>query len=69
MAHSETRLADCVHCEAYFGTDPINSNKSRAGVKIAEAQGRSHRRHSGGDQGTAGMIFLTSKRYTNPNLS
>jgi len=33
MAHSETRLADCVRCEADFGTDPINSDKSRAGAK------------------------------------
>jgi hypothetical protein len=68
MAHSETRLANFVHCKTDFGTDPINSDKSRAGAKIAEAEGRSYRGHSGGVQGTAGMIFLTPKRYTNPNL-
>jgi threonyl-tRNA synthetase len=30
--------ADFVRCEADFGTDPINSDKSRAGAKIAEAE-------------------------------
>jgi threonyl-tRNA synthetase len=49
MAHSETRLANFVHCKTDFGTDPINSDKlrfhehatrsvSRAGAKIAEAE-------------------------------
>jgi hypothetical protein len=38
MAHSETRLASFVHCKTDFGTDPINSDKSRAGAKIAEAE-------------------------------
>lgn len=38
MAHSETRLANFVRCEADFSTDPINSDKTRAGAKIAEAE-------------------------------
>jgi len=38
MAHSETRLAKFVHGKTDFGTDPINSDKSRAGAKIAEAE-------------------------------
>ena len=57
MAHSETRLACFVRCKTDFGTDPINSDKlrfrehatrsvSRAGAKIAEAEGRSRDRHS-----------------------
>jgi hypothetical protein len=38
MAHSETRLANFVRCQNDFGTDPINSDKSRTGAKIAEAE-------------------------------
>jgi len=38
MAHSETWLANFVHCKTDFDPDPINSDKSRAGAKIAEAE-------------------------------
>jgi hypothetical protein len=55
MAHSETKLANFFHCKTDFGTDQINSDKSRAGAKIVEAERRSHRGHPGGDQGTSGL--------------